>query len=62
MRIFNILEAHSIYDFLQIAEVKKAKGASYPFSFGDYVVKSLIGSVDPELDGMDEALCNCSCS
>ncbi len=43
-------------------EVRDAKGASFPFSFGDYVVKSLIGSIDPELDDMDEKkdqLCNC---
>ena len=38
-------------------EVKKAKGSHYRFSFGDYVVKSLIGSIDPELDRMDEKLC-----
>lgn len=36
------------------AEVKDAKGANFPFSFGDYVVKSLIGSIDPELDNLDE--------
>lgn len=43
-------------------EVRAAKGTSFPFSFGDYVVKSLIGSIDPELDNMDEkkdTLCNC---
>jgi len=43
-------------------EVRSAKGTSFPFSFGDYVVKSLIGSIDPELDDMDEKkdhLCSC---
>lgn len=35
-------------------EIKKIKGNSFPFSFGDYVVKSLVGSIDPELDQMDE--------
>lgn len=35
-------------------EVKKAKGRGYSFTFGDYVVKSLVGSIDPELDRMDE--------
>lgn len=35
-------------------EVKAARGSNYPFSFGDYVVKSLIGSIDPELDNLDE--------
>ena len=24
------------------------------FTFGDYVVKSLIGSIDPDLDSLDE--------
>lgn len=38
-------------------EIRKAKGSSYPFSFGDYVVKSLIGSIDPELDRLDESFC-----
>jgi hypothetical protein len=40
-------------------EVRKAKGQRYSFTFGDYVVKSLIGSIDPELDKLDEGLCNC---
>jgi hypothetical protein len=35
-------------------EVKAAQGSSFPFSFGDYVVKSLIGSIDPTLDNLDE--------
>jgi hypothetical protein len=35
-------------------EIRKVKGSRFPFSFGDYVVKSLIGSIDPELDQLDE--------
>lgn len=35
-------------------EIRRAKGVTYPFSFGDYVVKSLIGSIDPTLDKLDE--------
>lgn len=35
-------------------EVKRAQGAQFSFSFGDYVVKSLIGSIDPEIDDLDE--------
>jgi hypothetical protein len=42
-------------------EVKRAKGMNYTFTFGDYVVKSLIGSVDPTLDGLDETICKCNC-
>lgn len=36
------------------AEIQKAQGSSFPFSYGDYIVKALIGSVDPEFDNMDE--------
>ena len=38
-------------------EIRKIKGSSFKFSFGDYVVKSLIGSIDQELDKMDEGNC-----
>jgi uncharacterized protein YegL len=34
-------------------EVRARFGPHYPFSYGDYVVKSLIGSIDPELDALD---------
>lgn len=35
-------------------EIRLAKGEDFPFTFGDYVVKALVGSIDPELDNMDE--------
>lgn len=35
-------------------EILRANGRNYRFSFGDYVVKSLIGSIDPSLDNVDE--------
>ncbi|CAF1011357.1 unnamed protein product [Rotaria sp. Silwood1] len=35
-------------------EVRRTKGFNYPFSFGDYVVKALIGAVDPQMDALDE--------
>ena len=38
-------------------QIKKIKGKKYRFSFGDYVVKSMVGSVDPKLDQMDESKC-----
>lgn len=41
-------------------EIRKVKGSSFKFSFGDYVVKSLIGSIDEELDKLDESDC-CIC-
>jgi hypothetical protein len=36
------------------AEVRKVQGAKFPFSFGDYVVKTLLGSIDPKMDALDE--------
>ena len=35
-------------------QISYAKGPNFPFSFGDYVVKSLLGPVDSELDKLDE--------
>lgn len=35
-------------------EIKKVQGKSFPFTFGDYVVKCLLGSVDAQLDALDE--------
>ena len=42
-------------------EVRKAKGPNFRFSYGDYVVKSLVGSVDPELDNFDERVNSDGC-
>jgi hypothetical protein len=36
-------------------EVRRNKGMNYPFSFGDYVAKALLGAVDPQMDLLDEA-------
>jgi hypothetical protein len=35
-------------------EVQKAQGPGYAFSLGDYVVKTLLGSIDPVFDTLDE--------
>ena len=35
-------------------EVQRCRGYNYPFSFGDYVVKALLGVVDPQMDLLDE--------
>lgn len=35
-------------------EIKKLRGQGFSFTFGDYVVKSLIGSIDHEIDTLDE--------
>ncbi len=34
-------------------EVRNAKGSRFKFSYGDYIAKSLIGSIDDELDKYD---------
>ncbi|CAF3834873.1 unnamed protein product, partial [Rotaria sp. Silwood1] len=34
--------------------VRQTKGFNYPFSFGEYIVKALIGAVDPQMDALDE--------
>jgi hypothetical protein len=36
------------------SEILRAKGPRFPFSYGDYVVKCLIGSMDAEFDNLDE--------
>jgi len=36
------------------AEIQRARGANFPFSFGDYIVKALLGSIDPWFDSLDE--------
>lgn len=35
-------------------EVLRVQGRHFRFTFGDYVVKSLLGSIDPSLDNLDE--------
>lgn len=38
-------------------QIRKVQGAGFAFSFGDYVVKSLLGPVDPSFDRLDEKRC-----
>ncbi|CAF1471686.1 unnamed protein product, partial [Rotaria sp. Silwood1] len=35
-------------------KVRRIQGYNYPFSFGDYVAKALIGAVDRKMDQLDE--------
>ena len=35
-------------------EVRKYHGANYPFSIGDYVVKAVVGAIDPKMDTLNE--------
>jgi hypothetical protein len=36
-------------------EVKQAQGVHFPFSYGDYILKTMLGSAIPELDRLDES-------
>jgi len=38
-------------------EVKKAQGANFHFSYGDYISKCLLGTIDKEIDALDERHC-----
>jgi hypothetical protein len=40
-------------------QILKTRGTHFRFSFGDYVVKSLIGSIHNSLDKLDESKSNC---
>ena len=47
-------------------EIRNVQGKSFSFTFGDYVIKCLLGSVDAQLDSLDEydpngCSCDCSC-
>jgi len=35
-------------------EILRAQGLDFSFSYGDYVVKCMLGSIDPALDALDE--------
>ena len=43
-------------------QIVKRNGKSFSFSYGDYVVKSLIGSIDQTLDKQDEKKKSEKCS
>jgi hypothetical protein len=38
----------------ELKEVKKAQGKDFQFSYGDYVVKTLLGAIDANFDRLDE--------
>ncbi|CAF3733998.1 unnamed protein product [Rotaria sp. Silwood1] len=35
-------------------KIRRFHGRNYPFSRGDYVVKALVGAIDPEIDALSE--------
>lgn len=40
--------------FTELKQIQKIQGKKFKFSLGDYVVKSLLGSIDPWFDSLDE--------
>jgi hypothetical protein len=40
-------------------QIKKKRGKNFPFSLGDYVVKTLVGSLDEKMDKEDEKSSGC---
>ena len=42
-------------------EIRRARGQRFPFTYGDFVVKSLVGSIDPTLDVYDEEKKHAGC-
>ena len=48
----------------ELIEIRRAQGEKFPFSYGDYVVKVLLGSIDPVMDKLDErrgVVSSCCC-
>ncbi len=43
-------------------EILKKQGKSFKFSYGDYIVKTLLGSIDPYFDSLDEKSHDSFCS
>jgi von Willebrand factor type A domain len=41
----------------ELAQIRKAKGNSFRFTFGDYVAKTLLGPVDTSMDNLDKKKC-----
>lgn len=40
--------------YSECREILAVQGSSFAFTFGDYVVKVLLGSIDPDMDALDE--------
>jgi len=38
----------------EFTEIKRSRGPQFPFSFGDYIAKTFIGSIDQDFDRSDE--------
>ena len=44
----------------ELKEVKKAQGKKFNYTFGDHVMRLLLGPLYPELDKLDEKKCMCN--
>ena len=42
----------------ELAQIRKARGSNYKFTFGDYVAKMMLGAVDARMDNLDQKKCN----
>ena len=42
--------------FTEREKVWRANGPNYPFSKGDYIAKTLLGAIDPEMDAINDTL------
>lgn len=40
--------------YSELKQIKRMQGSKFKFSLGDYVVKALLGSIDPWFDSLDE--------
>ncbi len=51
----NIPRLDVIDDFRsERTQITRAQGSRFRFSFGDYICKSMVGSINPDLDKLDE--------
>lgn len=46
----------------ELIEVKNAQGKKFSYTFGDHIVRLLLGPLCPELDSLDEKQVNCKCN
>ena len=46
----------------ELIEVKNAQGKNFRYTFGDHIVRLLLGPLCPELDSLDEKQVNCKCN
>jgi hypothetical protein len=45
----------------ELRDIQRTRGRSYRFTYGDYIVKVLIGSIDPNVHTIDLPESTCCC-